>query len=437
MSLLTKFFRRDTEAKALAISRDGTWDGFTPYGATYGQAHGTDTASLQETLSTNELVFACLKALGDAASDPRLIVQELKSKRDGTGKREYVEQVGHPLRRLIAKPNPLMSEGDLMKAAIASWSMSNPHRLYLEKERDRYGLLVGLWPLNPAEMSPRYRETEKGRVLIGWRWQCGGQFEDYTLDELIVRTGPKWFMPSPAAAANGSVLSDQAQTDYVGAYFENGGMPSTVLKDNSRVLNNDQREAARQRWAATYSNRTGAQHSIVVLDKDQELQKVGSDLKNLDSETLRMVAESRVCMVYGVPPLLIFAYVGLMRSTYANMKEAREMFWDLTISPGLKEWREFWTRTLLPEFEEQADIDGERVRLAYDLTTVAAMQDDVDALEKRATDSYRAGIRKLNEARAILNLPPEPDGDRFYTQPAPQPLPAKEGDDAATGDTPA
>ena len=30
------------------------------------------------------------------------------------------------------------------------------------------------------------------------------------------------------------------------------------------------------------------------------------------------VAESRICMVFGVPPLIVYAYVGLLRATYAE-----------------------------------------------------------------------------------------------------------------------
>jgi HK97 family phage portal protein len=367
-------------------------------------------------------------------SDPRLIVQKQKSKRDGSGTREYVEQDGHPLRRLIARPNPYMSESDLMRAAVISWYTTNPRLFFVEKEYNRLGLLVGLWPLNPAEMTKRFRESDGAH--IGWRWQRGSKSQDYGLDDLIVREGPAWFNPVPGRAGAGSTRSDQAQTDYIGTYFENGGMPAVFMKDSQRALNGEQRNEIRQRWRATYGNRTGGQHDIGVLDMYQDVVKIGSDLKDLDSETLRMVAESRICMVYRVPPLIIYAYVGLMRATYSNLKEAWASFWDFTLSPALKEWREFWTRTLLAEFEEQADIDSGKIKLAYDMSTVAAMQDDVDALEDRATNSYTKGIRQLNEARAILNLPPVPDGDRFYTAPAAAPAPAQEDqDDAATDDS--
>lgn len=418
MNLLRQFFS-PTQAKSLTILRDGRYpepDGFYPLQL---REHGAvDTGRIQHAMTTNEMVFACLKILAQAASDPRLIVQRRITRRDGSGKTDYQEIDTHPLRRLIARPNPKMTEGDLMRACVISWNTTRPRRFYAEKEFQR-GLLTSMWPLNPSRMAPRYSEDETRR-LIGYRWSDGsGRFVDYALADLIIREAPEWYDPAPGAAALGSILSDQAQTDYIWSFFENGGMPSIFVKDKERRLSQEQRDEFRGRWRNTYGNRRGAQHDVGVLDSTQEVQKVGSNLDELDSETLRDVMESRICMVFGVPPLIIYANSGLKRATYSNLKEAWSSFWDYTMSPALKEWREFWTLALLPEFEDELAITSGKVRLWWDMSGVSALQDDVDALETRATTSYVKGVRRLNEARAMLGLPPDPDGEKFYTKPAP------------------
>jgi HK97 family phage portal protein len=418
MSIWRTFWRRD-EAKSLTIIRDGHYpepDGFYPLKL---REHGAvDTGRIQHAMTTNEMVFACLKILAQAASDPRLIVQRKIARRDGSGKTEYEEVPNHPLRRLIARPNKHMTEGDLMRACVISWNTTRPRRFFAEKEFQR-GLLVGLWPLNPSRMAPRYSE-DATRRLIGYRWSDGtGRYVDYTLDELIIREAPEWYDPAPGAAALGSILSDQAQTDYIWSFFENGGMPSIFVKDKERQLRQEQRDEFRARWRATYGNRRGGQHDVGVLDSSQEVQKVGSGLDELDSETLRDVMESRICMVFGVPSLIIYANSGLKRATYSNLKEAWSSFWDYTMSPALKEWREFWTLALLPEFEDELAITSGKVRLWWDMSGVSALQDDVDALETRAANSYTKGIRMKNEARAMLGLAPVDGGDTFYVKPAP------------------
>ena len=128
-------------------------------------------------------------------------------------------------------------------------------------------------------------------------------------------------------------------------------------------------------------------------------------------------------MVFGVPPLIVYAYIGLIRATYSNLKEAWAGFWDATMSPAYREWRDFWTWQLLPEFEDDATIRSEAVRLNYDMSQVSALQDDVDAIQTRARSNYQAGLINQNEARDTLGYTPTDGGDETYFR-APAPIAA-------------
>jgi HK97 family phage portal protein len=368
-----------------------------------------DSAALQLTMSTNELVFACLHAKATAALDPRLIVQQR------TAKNEYIEVPGHPMRQLMMRPNPQMTEADLMKAAIVSWDISNPRRFFCEKVY-KGSFLTELYPLNPARMAPKYSHTP-ARDLIGYTWTDGTHSRDYSLDELIIRSAPVWYDPPPLPAALGNVKSDIAQTDFVSAFFENGGIPPGILKYD-RPLNDQKREEIRDKWRAAHGNRYGRQHDIAVLDVSANYQEIGSRLDQLSSQVLRSVSESRVCMVFGVPPLIVYAYVGLIRATYSNLKEAWANFWDATMSPTFKELRAFWTIALLPEFEYEKDILSERVRLQYDMSQVAFMQEDVDAAQTRARANFSTNGINLNEFRAAIGYPPVSGGESVFAHSA-------------------
>lgn len=396
--------------KALSVSLEP--GGFVTEVRGYGRigAPRADTATLEATMSLNELVYACIAVKATAARDPRLTVQVQKT---SGGKLTYEEQPGHPFRSLIMRPNDRMTEGDLMRAMIVSWDISNPRRFYCEKEY-KSSLLIGLHPLNPSLMRPKYSHAR--RELIGYEWSDGSTRRDYALDELLIRSAPAWYDPPPLVAALGATESDTAQTDYVRAFFENGGVPPGLLKYNM-PLNDDKRDEIRDKWRSRYGNRFGRNHDIGVLDTNVEWQETGATLDKLQSQTLRSVAESRICMVFGVPPLIVYAYVGLLRATYSNLGEAWRGFWDATMSPTFKELRDFWTWGLLSEFEEEADIRSERVRLAYDMSTVAALQEDVDAIQKRSEAAWRAGGITRAEYRQALGQQADP-GDAFYLLPA-------------------
>lgn len=421
MSLLTSFFKREPrQAKGVMTSFSNL--GIVPgYGAKH--VTRTDTASLQRTMTINELVFACLQVKAVAMMDPRLIVE----KKVGG---EYVEQPDHPVRALLMSPNPEMSESDLMAAALISWDTTNPRLFFCEIERE--GLLpIALWPLDPSRMQPKRGHD---RSIIGYNFVCDdGSLEFFALDELLIRRAPAWYKPSPSVVVARSVESDQGQTDYVRDFFANGGMPSVFIKDTSRSLNQPQRDQARQAWQQIYSNISGGQHGIGVLDMHQDVIKIGAGLDELDSESLRMISESRICMAFGVPPLIVYAYVGLMRSTYSNLKEAWASFWDATMSPALKEWRDFWVRSLLMLYEDPKDVRTEVYRLRYDLSQVAALQDDVDAVQTRSVKAYTAGLLTLNEARQKIGEKPDPTplGDEYRKAVAPQsPQTAQDAPDA-------
>jgi len=398
---------RVPEAKGLSISLEP--GGFTTEIHSYRRPSypASDTYALQDAMTRNELVFACLAVKATAALDPRLLVQRAVTK---GGKTTYEELPGHPFRQLMMRPNDDMTEADLMKAAIVSWDVSNPRRFYCEKVYTN-GLLTALYPLNPACMRAIYSRAD--RSIIGYEWSDGGYRREYSLDELIIRAAPAWYEPSPTVAAMGAVDSDSSQTDYVRAFFANGGIPSGLLKYKAGKLRKEQREDIREQWRSTYGNASGRQHDVGILDEGVDYQEIGAPLDKLQSQVMRSVAESRICMTFKVPPLIVYAYVGLIRATYSNLKEAWAGFWDATMSPTFKEWRLFWLWQLLPEFEEEQAIRAEQVRLQYDFSQVAAYQEDVDAAHTRARGDFQAGGSTLNEYRAAIGLDADPAGDYY------------------------
>jgi HK97 family phage portal protein len=371
-------------------------------------SYGADTAALEATMSTNELVYACVKIKATSARDPRLIVQKQVTK---DGQIAYEEVAGHPFRQLLMHPNPLMTEGDLMGAAIVSWDVSNPRRFFCEKVY-KNGRLTQLWPLNPACMTPRYNRATG--ELLGYTWAEGQRKRDYALEELLIRAAPSWYDPPPLIAALGSVGADTAQTQTIGTYFANGGIPPLFLK-YMQPLNDQQRDDIRAKWRSVYGGASAG--DIGVLDVNSDVKEVGSKLDQLASQTLRSVSESRICMVFGVPPLIVYAYVGLLRATYSNLKEAWAGFWDATMSPAFKEWRDFWTWQLLLEFEDEATIRSEKIRLNYDMSQVSALQEDVDAIQGRARANFESRLISQNEARAGLGYQAVNGGDDTYYTP--------------------
>lgn len=361
----------------------------------------TNTAGLIDAAGRNEVAFACIQIKRKALQDPRLIVQEKAA--DGAWK----EAPGHPFTRLMMRPLPDMDGATFMGIAVASWDIARV--FYAEKVRSSAGAVVGLNPLNPASMKPRFGQD---RTQNGWIWKEGTTEVAFPMEDVLVRRQPSWGDAAPLQVALGAVDADTAQTDFIRAFFNNGGQPGGILKVKG-TYDQPRADTLSAKWAAKYGRRGDGWHRPAVLDDNADWQKTGSNLNELASETIVSIFESRICQAFGVPPLIIYAYVGLLRATYSNLKEAWASFWDAELSPALKAWREFLTWHLLTEFVSEDLIYGGRVRLYWDLSSVAALQEDVDAVSNRAKSALQAGGITLNEYRSAIGQKPDAAGDYY------------------------
>jgi HK97 family phage portal protein len=381
----------------------------------------TDASSLIAAYGRSELAFACIAVKRKAMQDPRLIVERKQA--DGTWK----EDPGHPLRRLIMRPNDQMDEAAFIGSAVASMDIAG--RFYAEKVFGTYDAIVGLIPLNPACVTKKHKPN--GDVF--YRWKEGNEQVDYEPEELLIREEPSWYSPAPLAVALGATDSDRAQTEFVRAFFNNGGQPSGILKVKG-TYSQEKADALSTKWAAKYGRSGDGWGRPAVLDDNADYQQTGAKLNELASESLVSIFESRICMAFGVPPLIIYAYVGLLRATYSNLKEAWSSFWDAELSPALKAWATWLTWSLLVEFEGEERVYSEQVRLNWDLSQVASLQDDVNVAQTRARAHFQAGALTLNEFRAAVGQLPDPAGDYYLRGLTLAPEPAGVAPDTTAGD---
>jgi HK97 family phage portal protein len=370
----------------------------------------TSIEKLQLAHRRSEIVYAAIKAKATAMIDPRLLV-ETRTTED-----TWEEVAAHPLRRLLLRPNPEMDEAAFLGAAVTSRDTAGV--FYAEIVRAAGTRLpIQLYPLDPAKV---FAVPGEKNTTAAYEFRDGGKRVRIDAKDMIAwryhDPMSKWQGLSPLAVALGSVDADNAQTDFTRDYFNNAGVPSGMLKIKGRTINETEANEIKQRWRQRFGRGWGGFHDVAVMDENAEYEKMGANLDELQSEILREFTETRVCMVFGVPPLIVYAFAGLKRATYSNLKEAWAGFWDATLTPLLKEWRTFLTWRLLPEFEGEDAVYAEQVRLNWDLSQVAALQDDVEAIYNRGEKAFRAGGITLNQYRDMLGQMPDPAGD-YYLRP--------------------
>lgn len=370
----------------------------------------TSAATVLGQLSLNELVYACMRERMKVLITPAFLVERRQP--DGT----YLVDPEHPLTSLIRRPGPNVDTATLWRCLEASYASVG--RLYLEPVYSNRGqLLAGLNPLNPAYITERYEDG----ILTAYDWQPpDAPSVRFLPDELITRRAVDWADVPPLIAALGAVEADQVSNDFIRGFFANAGVPSGIVKVRgnwSETLT----KAFRATWMERFGTRGMADGGPAIFDENIEsYERLGSNLSELDNETLRMFIETRLCMCFGVPPLIIYAYAGLLKAQYSNLKQAWESFWDATALPLLKEWAEWVNWALLTQFESVEDVLLGNVRCRFDPAGIGPFQEDVSAKVAQYKDGWNDGAIKLNEYRAVLGLPADPAGDTYKTKPEPE-----------------
>lgn len=342
----------------------------------------------------NELIFACIAKTAASASFVKLDVRAA----DGEQLTE------HPLRRLIRQPNPFMDEYDLWYSIVVFQKLAGG--AYYEKERDRAGRVIRLWPLRPDWVRP----VRSGRDFIGgYEFAVPGKEPvalaardvlDFKLfDPLNLYRG---FPPTAVAGRVGDV--DNATTDYLKLFMEKGGMPPGLLKTKQKLVDADVANI-RRRWGERYG---GVEHWLApaVLDQDAEYQQTGMSFRDMGFETLDARAEARICMVLDVPPILVGAKVGLDRATYSNYAEARQAWWEDSLTPLYRNFESVIANDLAREYADDLTVE-------FDLSAVPAFREQTDALYGRANEGISRGYLTVNEARKLVGLEAAPAGDVF------------------------
>jgi HK97 family phage portal protein len=342
--------------------------------------------------SSNELVYAAIKKVAETAPESPLMVWD----------REGHPIDKHPLRSLIAKPNPYRTEFELWEETI--------HYLYLTgnafwlKERSRAGKVVQLWSLRPDRIRII---PDSQNYLRGYQYVIGTETIPLMPEEVVHF---KFFSPkdeywglSPIKAAYRQIATDNEATDYSKTLLQNNALPSIVVTTQERI-DQDLAERLKSQWKKSFGGRSRGDPAF--LQEGMSVQTLSMDMQQLAFAELRGISETRICAVLGVPPILIGAKAGLDRSTFSNMGEARKYFWQTTIAS--------LHRRLSDRLYLDDDLNpGVGYCLGFDTSEVTAFAEDRNAEWDRNNAAVAAGYITVNEARARVNLSPVPNGDVF------------------------
>lgn len=344
---------------------------------------------------TNELVFTCINVRADSVAEASIQIFDNRGKTP-----EEIKE--HQIRELIENPCPGVSSQMFWKvtetylgiAGFAAW----------EKQRNNYGEVVNLWPMRPDWCSFMRGQQKPIRAI---RYQPHGlppldiAIEDILLFAYFDPLYPLLKPFSPTMSALEMVNTDNNMTLMIQNFIKNGAFLGGVLSTENQVLQEGEAEVYKRRWRDSHGGAEKA-GEIAVLGKGLKFQTTNGTFRDMVFPDVDARSESRICMAFRVPPMLIGAKIGIDRSTYTNYPEARKGFYE---GPITSEWK-FLAGTVKDQLVSDFENDPKTYAVGFDTTDVKALQEDRSAKWTRATAAAEKNLITRDEAREEMGFDP-------------------------------
>jgi HK97 family phage portal protein len=415
----------ETRASGQTVAEFGKFDLIVPQWARY-----NEELFVAQAYRTNPVVYACIEYIARNVASATMYAM-----REGDNGEEKLSH-GHNLQRLMRRPAEMY-----------------PTQTRFIRQMVRRLLVSGECPLYTA----RYRSTERvarfqmlpGKAIQVKPKRDGIAHYEYRpngeIEPTIIKPRNMVFLKlddpddplrgcSPLAVAWRETQTDNSTTDYRKAFFDNAAIPGGVLTTNMPA----QPEQLKQ-WAQDFTDKFSGPKKAgktPALAGGLEYQKAGATPGEVDFANVTGLSETRMCMAFGMHPIIIAAMVGLLRSTYSNFKEAKGEVWESTIVPlqGL----------IADDLTAGLTSEGDRNYFSFDVSKVPALQGDAKAIAEQAKGDLLNGAITVNEYRIKRGFNPVPNGDVYYRPNNVTMVPADEldekpelpveGEPAASGD---
>jgi len=218
---------------------------------------------------------------------------------------------------------------------------------------------------------------------------------------------------SPLASIAKSVDVDNAITDYLNLFFQQGSMVTGILSYDT-PLDESTMARVRNNWEETYGGIDN--WGVGVLDSGGNYQRVGLTFEEMSFNNQDTRNETRILSPFGVPPILIGTKVGLERSTYSNYQQARQAFWEDTFVP----------ENIMFEVEYQSALNSGNEFVEFDYSLVPALKKNIKDLTLAWSALVDRGVSKEDAAKTVglkLSLTP---GSETEVQPRGNPTDVSE-----------
>ena len=363
---------------------------------------------VEDAYKKNATTFACMWILQSMFPEPELWAWE-------RGDRYSFKPIqGHPIRKLMARPNPDMSEVEFLQFAITYAPLGG--NFYAWKQRDREKHVKALWPLHDGQVTPIKGRTTAEGIVAYFVMDDGSnrQANPWGLDRFDDLPGVaipksemihwKWMIDplnpergmGALEASAGDVRVANEIRDYIYSFLKNDATPPLVVyMAEGDEYSKDKADRLKEQWEETGGGRNRGKPRF--LEHSMKLEQLSFSLRDMQFGEMGDRPDTAVTMGFHIHPSVVGTMAGMKNSNYSNFEEAHRA---LALQTLIQIWR-----ALASEFPQGLSDEigySEEETLKFDTGQVRALQESEKEREEVHGSAFdRGGITRAEYRRAI------------------------------------
>lgn len=284
-------------------------------------------------------------------------------------------------------------------------------------ERDGAGEPVNLFALNPDETTV----TRTDFVTTYTHKPPNGKPKIYAAGDVI---DVAFFMQAdglnhrgPISACKSRLAQYLAANGYGNKVFEKGGLPVATIEGpfaSAEAMNRASADLAKAS-ADAYNDGKPA----IAIPAGHKLNPIGIDPQKMQMVEFQLFLIQEIARIWQIPPAML---QHLQDSTYSNVEQQDLQFVKHVILAWSRAFESQLDLKLFGRENGYLKVTRTRKRFYTSHNVDGLLRGDFASRMQGLATSVQTGVRTPNEARALENLPPLPEGDRLMMQGATVPI---------------
>jgi len=293
-------------------------------------------------------------------------------------KGEIIE--GHPLAKVLRKPNPEFSGQDLMEFLVAHLELTG-NALWQP-------IIVGkqvkeIWTVMPDLVQPIPSDVP-GEWLKGWQVTSAGGGQQVVppgqfVHFMMVDPGNPYWGMGPLQAAARTIDTDNEAQDTQKISMQNRGVTDGVFTHETPLSQEQFEEARRQ--IKEYFLAKSRRREPWVLGAGAKWNQMSLTAIEMDYIASRLSGKRDIAGAFGISPIFLG---DLEQSSYNNMMEARKALYEDVVIPLLDDIKSTLNLRLAPMYGD--------ITISYDTSKVAALREDFSKKVEQAKNLWAMGV---------------------------------------------